>query len=66
MKLRKYSQFGSIQELMQGRKQQFEKLHYLLENKSSFDEIENQVESINIRHGWFSKDRKLIINSLFK
>ena len=38
----------------------------MIENKWSFDEIENQIEVINIRQGSFSKDRKMMLNSLFK
>lgn len=44
----------------------YEKLLYLLENKSSFDDIENQIEALNIRHGSFGKERKIMLNKFFK
>lgn len=65
-KMAKWSQFESMQQLLAGRQMQYEKLHYLLENHSSFDDIENQIESLNIRHGSFGKERKIMLNSFFK
>lgn len=65
-KMTRYSQFESINQLLQGRKLGYEKLHYLLENKSSNDDIENQIDALNVRHGSFGKERKILINSFFK
>jgi len=45
---------------------QYEKLHYLLENNSSFDDIENQIEALNVKMGSFGKDRILLLNFFFK
>ena len=62
----KTSQFESLQQLISERQFQYEKLHYLLENKSSFDDIENQIEALNVRHGSFGKERKILLNKFFK
>lgn len=55
-----------MQQLFIGRQMQYEKLHYLLENKFSYDDIENQIEALNIRHGSFGKMRKILLNYFFK
>mmetsp|Transcript_25800 Transcript_25800/g.25613 ORF Transcript_25800/g.25613 Transcript_25800/m.25613 type:complete len:186 (-) Transcript_25800:320-877(-) len=55
-----------MQQLLGERQIQYEKLLYLLENKSSFDDIENQIEALNIRHGSFGKERKIMLNKFFK
>lgn len=65
-RMTKYSQVESMTQLIEGRKMQYEKLHYLLENESSHDDIENQIDVLNIRHGSFGKERKILLNSFFK
>lgn len=65
-KITKYSQIESMHQLLHGRQIQYEKLHFLLENKWSYDDIENQIEALNIRHGSFGKDRKILLNTFFK
>jgi hypothetical protein len=65
-KMTKYSQMESMSQLVSGRQMQYEKLHYLLENKSHHEDIENQIDALNIRHGSFGKERKILLNSFFK
>ncbi|CAI2379527.1 unnamed protein product [Moneuplotes crassus] len=65
-KLSHTSQVETMQQLLGERQMQYEKLLYLLENKSSFDDIENQIEALNIRHGSFGKERKIMLNKFFK
>lgn len=65
-KMTKYSQFESMQQLLAGRQMQYEKLHHLLENNGSYDDIENQIEALNIRNGSFGSERKIMLNSFFK
>ena len=38
----------------------------MLEHDSSVDDIENQIEALNIRHGSFGKERKILLNKFFK
>lgn len=66
IELSKYSKIGSMNELLEGRQTEYEKLHYLLENNSSTQDIENQIEALNIRHGSYGKEQKLLMNSFFK
>lgn len=65
-KMSKCAQVESMQQFMHGRQMDYEKLHYLLENNSSLDDIENQIEALNIKHGSFGKDRILLLNWFFK
>lgn len=65
-KLTRTSQFESMQQLLAGRQMHYERLHALLENNASYDDIENQIEMLNIRNGSFGKERKIMLNSFFK
>jgi len=62
----KTSQLESLQQLLGERQMQYEKLHYLLETNSSYDDIENQIEALNVRHGSFGQERKILLNKFFK
>lgn len=65
-RMTKYSQMESMSQLVSGRQMQYEKLHYMLESGSHHDDIDNQIEALNIRHGSFGKERKILMNSFFK
>lgn len=65
-KLARTPHVDSIHQLLIGRQRQYEKLHYMIENKSSQNDIENEIEALNIRHGSFGKERKILLNNFFK
>lgn len=65
-KVTRFSHLESMSQLLVGRQMGYEKLHYLLENKQSTDDIDNQIEALNIRHGSFGTERKILLNSFFK
>ena len=65
-KMTKNLQMESLSQLVTGRQMQYEKLHFLLQNSTSNDDIENQIDALNIRHGSFGKERKILLNSFFK
>jgi hypothetical protein len=65
-KLTKTSHVDTMHQLLAGRQRQYEKLHFMIENNSHQVDIENEIEALNIRHGNFGKERKILLNKFFK
>lgn len=65
-KLTKTSNVDTMHQLLVGRQKQYEKLHFMIENKGNQVDIENEIEALNIRHGNFGKERKISLNNFFK